>query len=166
MPGRQDFTTPGTSESGTSRTLAVNERPELTKIVRNLDPVSAGSKVTEEIYAPTGSTYKVQSLYLVANRVDNDGGSTGTHQFKVRPMNSFATHIGTNTYDNFLVYKSGWQGVDTSKRVTPTDSAAAVAAQQGLRATENAALAIMYRNQTDVSQSRVEVKIIVEEVSY
>lgn len=163
MTGRPDFSQAGSNGSG--QTVAVTQRPELTSI--NADTTTTvGSGATEitEVYAPTGSIYSVQALYMACTSDSN--ATTGDHTIHARPMDFGTVLYGQANYNTTLEFGQGqWKSADVSK--LPSDPAASATIVGQMRATEGSALVFKYENNTDAAQDNKRAyDLIVEETSY
>lgn len=163
MPGRPDFSQPGSRGSG--QTVAMQSRPELEQL--QIDPtttIPAGETIRTEIYAPTGATYSVESLYAHAQSIGS--ATTGNHVLWFEGMGALGIIKGQSQYNSpvYWVY-SGWRTADIEQ--APSDPAAQIHAVQSLKATENTSFAIKYGNNTDAEQTNPPgYTLIIEEVSY
>lgn len=161
--GRPQFSQSGTDGGG--QTVAVTNRPEVKHIkVDGSGSVASGGMESLEIYAPSGSIYKIKSLSLYA-RNDADA-TTGDHEFKVRPLDQVDTITGKSNYNTYLTFQRGaWKTADLEQ--FPSNEAAQQSCVNSLRATENSALTVRYYNNTDVTYDRIEnAQVVVEEDQY
>lgn len=163
MPGRPDFSQAGSEGSG--QTMAVNERPELANLDASAtDSVAAGNREVTEIYAPSGSLYKIVALDISV-KPDADA-TTGDNRVMVRPMDQLAVLQGQESFDSRLRFaRSHWEGASISAQ--PPSAAAQTQAVQSIKATENAPIVFWYDNNTDAAmENQRRYLLVVEEVSY
>lgn len=163
MPGRPDFSSPGTYGGG--QTVATTNRPELvTVLVENTTSLAAGSSERTEVYAPSGSVYNPTAMYLLA-KGDPDWTS-GSHSFNVRPMDHFGTIRGQSDYNGQILFsRSYW--VDGNSAKEPPDGGAQTQAVRALRATSSSPIVIVYNNNGDVAQDQKRViRFVIEESEY
>lgn len=162
MPGRPDFSNPGTQGSG--QAMAVQNRPTISN-VSSTQTTSVASSTTEtvDIYAPSGATYRVLNMQL---KVPADAtATTGTHEIGVKPFGAFDVMWGESTYAADVWFtRSHWFSADS--QTMPASEDATIDAMASLGATENGALQIYYRNSTDAAQdNNREYTFMFEEVS-
>ena len=161
MPGRADFSQPGTAGSG--QTVAVNSRPEISTEISDQDAtIPAGESETIEFYPPTGSTYKVIDMFFQAPAIS---GTSGVHRVRVASVGILYSIIGESNYgDKLRINQSRW---DATAKQQPSNEAALSSQIQSLRGTENSPISINYKNETDADQTSKRLyRLAVEEVSY
>lgn len=162
MPGRPDFSQPGTVGSG--QTVAVTERPEIVTVdASQTGSVSAGVTETTEVYAPIGAVYRVVGAKM---RVPSDAtATTGDHRIflasggveSVEGVSAYSSEVFWNHYE--------WQTADI--RARPSNETSKLTALQSLKATENTPMKVKYHNNTDAAQDNDRsYTFVVEEVSY
>ncbi len=162
MAGRPDFTTPGTQGSG--QTVAVQNRPEIATVDLTDDSTATpGEYVKSEVYAPTGSIYRLRGMYLRAEPIGS--GSTGTHRFYLTNTNGTRTLEGKSQYNSRIIFQYyNWKIVDTQQ---PDTDAALVGALKSMTATENSPITVVYNNDSDADQVDArDIKLLFEEESY
>ena len=163
MPGRPDFSQAGTQGGG--QTVAITERPEIQ--ILDLDQtgdVSSGQLETIEVFAPTGSVYTVQQMFLKAPAIS---GATGTaHIMYIGNTPKLNATRGDANPTSELMFRNGhWDKADVDKQ--PPDPAAVTLSLQTVTATENRPLKITYYNLTDNTQtSKRTIRLTVKEASY
>lgn len=163
MPGRPDFSQPGTK--GASETVAVQERPEIKDITAHgSGDIASGDTEVQEVYAPTG---KVYDLVAWDFHVDGIGSATsGNHLCILRTVGDIAQLRGNSNYDTRVRWFAGyWKTANVDKE--PPDHATAKTTVQAVQATENAPIKVEYRNQTDATQTDTRnIYLVVEETGY
>lgn len=151
MPGRPDFTTPG---SGGGQRIAVNQAPRYEQITADTSVNVSGNGKTQqvaEIYAPEDSTYEVVSARLKAP--PPTGATNGEHSLVIASAGFLKSVEGKSNYDNTLFWRQGgWTQADVQQ--LPGSEAAALQAMQSVVATENQPIRISYFNSTDVVQDQ------------
>jgi hypothetical protein len=168
MPGRPDFSQPGSRGSG--QTVAVSNRPKITKVEQTgTATVGSGNNEIIELYAPSDAIYRAINMRLELGRGEAPSTPTaGTHEFDVLPAALSASEImkGSSTYDTGLRWKySMWDLANDAKR--PVNGGAAFNAMKSLVATEDQPIQIYYKNHTDASISLDrEYYFVFEEQSY
>lgn len=168
MAGRPDFTTPGSGGSG--QTVAVSNRPEIKGIALNsTTTVTAGSSETQEVYAPSGSIYKLLGFSVNIQPPGEGSATTGSHRVEFRPLgSSIRTLEGEASYTTQLYFdRTQWTSVTTEY---PANNSGEIgSAIRRSWASENQPLAVVYRNNTDVDHvatSTRYLQLLVQEVTY
>lgn len=165
MPGRPDFSQPGSQGSG--QKVSVTERPELKLLdYYTTTSLASGSSERWEVYAPTGSVYRVLTAFIFAHDPAGSGATTGSHSAQIRSMDSLGVLYGQSNYNTNLKYdRLTWQTADLADQ--PKTEAGAAEAERSLRATENNPFVVKYTNDSDVATTEQrDFRIIAEEVSY
>lgn len=163
MPGRPDFTTPGSGGSG--QTIATMNRPEL-QFEETIVSTSllAGNSETIEVYAPTGSTYDVVNADLLARAPAS--ATTGTHTMRPQTIGGSIVTEGQSDYTQDVRFsRAFWERANGFAK--PASEAAQGAAVRSMRATENQPLSVFYANNTDDSNDQDrKYRFTVSEASY
>lgn len=159
MPGRPDFSTPGTN--GSEQTVATTNRPEVesTDVTRR-KTLSPGDEEQIEIFAPEGSIYRVKALFF---RTPGPGGN-GSHKLVVKSQGEVtALKAFSSAGDRLRHSGSTWEDA-TIKARPPGSTAQAIA---NLRATADAPISLAYTNESDTDQTGTRSYLLTfEEVSY
>lgn len=162
MPGRPDFSTPGTGGSG--QTVAVSNRPEIQKVtIEKTETLPSETLETVNFYAPSGSIYRLLAMELIC---DGIGGSTGFHEFKLRPQN-LTLMKGKGDSTNRLAWQfNEWTGTSANDE-RPASTDAQVAAVNNAKGTETVPISFQYYNGADIDQTASRnYRILVAEESY
>lgn len=163
MPGRPEFSQPGTKGGG--ETVAVQNRPKVKlEDLSQTDEVAAGTTDDVILHAPAGSVYNVRNLQLSVG--DNTDATSGEHYFTVRPMDTMYAINGTSSYSTPIKFDyGGWATASINER--PSSAGAQHAAMENLVVTENTGIMVRYYNGADAPQTSTRsIQLIVEEVSY
>lgn len=147
--GRPQFAQSGTQGSG--QTVAVNNRPEIESITQNQsgDLAAGGGEITE-IYAPTGAVYQVTNAFLRGKAIGS--ATSGRHEIIVKSAGSNVM-VGGSVYNSVVEWDQGyWSTAD--ERQYPPNEVVALQLMHNLRATENRPLGIVYKNNTDATQTQ------------
>jgi len=163
MPGRPEFSQPGTRKSG--ETVAVNSRPDVKLVdeTQNLTiPVDGNAAV--EVYAPTDSVYNVRGMVIRTPDPSEDGATTGTLTAQVKTTGSLSMLKAKEGPEGGPVWANGvWKASSQE----PANEAAQVASLQAMKATDDSSFRWEMFNNTDVEVSgEFELIVVVEEVSY
>jgi hypothetical protein len=161
MPGRPDFSQPGTDGGG--QTVATNQRPNLKTVELDSDTeVAAAASELTEVYAPNGAIWSVVGAKI---KVDPDSdATTGIHEFRIRPAGGKMSFLlGRSNYDTLLEFNYlNWNSADTIS--LPAGGAAQGQAIRQLRASEDKPIKIRYKNDTDATQENSRtINLLVEE---
>lgn len=149
MPGRPEFSQPGTEGGG--QTVATQDRPEPVDFsVDTSETIAAGENETVEINPPEGAVYRLIALYTRADPVD--AATDGRQEMRVRPLATFMATRARATYDQPLSFESGhWIKADVQE--DPPEKSAQQLAIQELIATKDSPIQIEYINNTDADQT-------------
>lgn len=163
MPGRPPWSQAGTDKGG--QTVAVNNRTEKTHLdVSQTGSVAAGADEIIEVYAPSGSNYRVVDLLLL---VTADGNATaGSHSIFLRTAGSFNSGgIGSNYTDKIHWGKNS--SISATNDLSPANDGDFAEMCRSLWATDENPLQIEYSNDMDVAQdNKRRIELVVEEVTY
>lgn len=165
MPGRPEFSQPGTQGGG--QTVAVNDRPKLTTVKKtNTDEVPAGQSESTDVYAPSGAVYNVVGMSFRAKEPSLSGATTGTHQINIYSMNQVIMLVGKSDYQTEVYYNYGaFQNANQSQ--SPSDATAQAMAPGQLMADENGPITFTYINSTDVATTETrEYTLVLEQRDY
>lgn len=159
--GRPQFAQAGTFGGG--QTVATTNRPELK--AANLDQsttVGSGDQENIEVYAPTGSIYRVVGMLI---DIDGISGATSYHRCELKSVgNSTILKGRSGATDPVEFFGSTWQSATNVAQPGTGDCSGAV---RCLRATESSPLTVFYYNGTDSSQSNSRrYRLTFEEESY
>lgn len=163
MPGRPEFSQPGTQGGG--QTVATQERPDVTH-VSNTQTGSVASSNDEitEFYAPAGSVYYVKSWRF---RVMADAdATTGSHYVALQSLGNVNVVLGRSDYNKEVHWNnSHWVTADAKQE--PANEGPALQAVLEAIADETSPLTVRYKNSLDVAQENDrEIEFLFEEVSY
>jgi hypothetical protein len=150
---------------GGGQTIAVNNRPKIVrKDLTQTTTLASGASETVELYAPSGSVYKIRALAITC---DVPGTATdGTHYFQIRSLGNVAVLLGRSDYTSHLMWNNGhW--FTANVRQEPNTEAAAIESIHGTMATADNPIRIEYWNNLDVDQTNERsIEFLIEEVSY
>lgn len=162
MPGRPDFTTPGTG--GSEQTVAINNRPEFRFVTLDqTGDVSAPGGSVSELYAPAGSVFQVNTVIFECPKVSN--GDTGVHRVSMFGGGNLKDLTLFNSADSTLKMREGTPQAGTT--TFPAPGKGLTQQIERLFATENEPLRFKYFNGGDTTQTGTrEIKVVVKELSY
>jgi len=165
MPGRPDFSQPGTDGGG--QTVAMQSRPEIVNIDESTtDSVASGTVERIDIYAPTGSVWNLLGAYMTAPDPSSSGATTGDHTILCETAGQVRFLRGVSEYNERVSFDNGhWKRANKTEE--PDSAGGQQTAIQAARADENKPLTIKYLNDTDSSQDgERKRRFTFEEVSY
>lgn len=163
MAGGPPWSQRGTNGGG--QTVAINDRPAIKQVDKDQSgDVGQGNTEVVDIFAPSGSLYKVSSMFLKAP-ADADWTS-GSHDFRVISTQGQKVMLGKSTYQDRLEWNfSNWIKATSSK--TPSDNAATLMALHNVKATESESIRVKYNNNADAAQENTRnIRFEFEEVTY
>lgn len=163
MPGRPEFSQPGTEGGG--QTVAVQQRPEIGfQELSQSSTLASGTDELVEVYAPEGMVYNLRFLQFRVGENTGAGATSGNHLITPRE-DTLAFLRGKSSHDQSLEFsRNQWTSANSEKQPT---GAAAVQAIQVARATATEPIVLRYKNGTDAEQPNSrDWTIQYDEVSY